>query len=121
MSDAADDVIGTVTITHGVGLHARPAVTFTRLAKTFEAAEIQIRAGDDQAWVDAKSIVRTMALKLRTGAVLEMRARGIDAGPAIHALKALVERDFDEGNVPRVACEADVVGATDTAGEAAQD
>ncbi|MDH3659649.1 MAG: HPr family phosphocarrier protein [Alphaproteobacteria bacterium] len=91
-----NEVTAVTTISHPVGLHARPAITFTKLAKTFKSAEIQIRGGDDQAWVDAKSIVRVMAQKLRTGAVLQMRARGTDAGPAIEALKALVERDFDE-------------------------
>ena len=90
------DVVAIATINHPVGLHARPAIAFTKLAKSFKAAEIKIRGGDDQPWVDAKSIVRVMALKLRTGAVLQMRASGVDAGSAIEALKALVERDFDE-------------------------
>ncbi|MEM7043150.1 MAG: HPr family phosphocarrier protein [Pseudomonadota bacterium] len=91
----SDEVSAAVTITHAVGLHARPAITFTKLAKTFEAS-IRIRGRDDQPWVDAKSIVKVMALKLRTGAVLDMRARGDDAEAAIAALKGLVERDFDE-------------------------
>lgn len=85
-----------VTISHPVGLHARPAIAFTKLAKTFKAAEIMIRGGDDQPWVDAKSIVRVMALKLRTGAVLQMRATGDEAGAAIAALQDLVIRDFGE-------------------------
>ena len=89
------EVAAAVTITHGVGLHARPAIAFTKLAKTFEA-RIEIRGGDDRPWVDAKSIVKVMALKLRTGATLQMRADGTDAEAAIEALKSLVTRDFDE-------------------------
>ncbi len=91
-----NEAAAAVAISHPVGLHARPAITFTKLAKTYQAAEIRIRGGDDQPWIDAKSIVRVMALKLRSGAVLQMRASGADADAAIQALQALVERDFDE-------------------------
>ncbi|MGI9489870.1 MAG: HPr family phosphocarrier protein [Geminicoccaceae bacterium] len=91
-----NEVTAVTTITHPVGLHARPAIAFTKLAKTFKTADIQIRGHDDQPWIDAKSIVRVMALKLRTGAVLQMRASGADAEAAIKALKGLVIRNFDE-------------------------
>lgn len=86
----------TVTITHATGLHARPAVKFTKLAKTFATAEIRLR-GAGGPWIDAKSIVKVMALKLRTGSVLELEAEGGSAEAAIAALRGLVERDFDEG------------------------
>ncbi|MGI9510663.1 MAG: HPr family phosphocarrier protein [Geminicoccaceae bacterium] len=95
MNDVTE-VTDIIAISHPVGLHARPAIAFTKLAKTFKSAEIKIRGSDGQPWVDAKSIVRVMALKLRTGAVLQMRASGAEAEPAIQALKGLVERDFDE-------------------------
>jgi phosphocarrier protein len=85
----------TVTITHPIGLHARPAVKLTRLAKSF-AAEIRLRGSPDGEWVDAKSIVKVMGLKLRTGTVLEMQAKGEAAAPALAALQSLIERDFDE-------------------------
>jgi phosphocarrier protein len=85
----------TVTITHPIGLHARPAVKLTKLAKTF-AAEIRMRGSPDGEWVDAKSIVKVMALKLRTGSVLELEARGEAAARALAALQSLVERNFDE-------------------------
>ncbi|MEZ5930448.1 MAG: HPr family phosphocarrier protein [Alphaproteobacteria bacterium] len=96
----------TVTISHPVGLHARPAIAFTKLAKGFKAADIRIRGGDDRPWVDAKSIVKVMALKLRTGAVLQMQASGAEAEAAIDALQALVERDFDEVSGTGAASEA---------------
>ncbi|MGI9437432.1 MAG: HPr family phosphocarrier protein [Geminicoccaceae bacterium] len=87
-----------VTITHPTGLHARPAVKFTKLAKTFAGADIRIRGGEGLPWVDAKSIVKVMALKLRTGTLVQLEAEGEDACSAILALKALIERDFDERN-----------------------
>ncbi len=94
---SGSEVVGmSVVIAHKTGLHARPAVKFTRLAKTFPDAMIWIRGGDDHPWTDAKSIVRVMALKLRSGTVLQMTAEGNGAETAIAALKGLVERNFDE-------------------------
>lgn len=84
-----------VVITHAVGLHARPSVKLTRLAKGFGAA-IEIAAGPDGPWVDAKSIVRVMALKVKQNATLHIRASGGDAESAVAALTGLVRRNFDE-------------------------
>lgn len=93
MSNA--DVSGKVLLTHAVGLHARPSVKLTKLAKTFQSA-IEIGLGPDGPWIDAKSIVKVMAAKVPQGSSLHIRARGSDAGPAVAALVGLVERDFDE-------------------------
>ncbi len=84
-----------VVIHHPTGLHARPAVKFTKLAKTY-AATIRLRGAPDAAWVDAKSIVKVMALKLKSGTRLELEAEGDAAVDAIEALRDLVERNFDE-------------------------
>lgn len=88
-------VLGQVLVTHKVGLHARPAVKFIRLAKSFEAA-VRVRAGDEGAWADGKSIVKVLSLKVREGARLKLEAKGNDAEAAIQALIDLVRRDFDE-------------------------
>jgi phosphocarrier protein HPr len=85
----------TVTITHPTGLHARPAVKFTKLAKTFPAT-IRLRGAENGGWVDAKSIVKVMGLKFRTGTVVELEAEGEQAADALDALVALIGRDFDE-------------------------
>jgi phosphocarrier protein HPr len=85
-----------VTITHEVGLHARPSVKFTKLAKSF-AAQVQTALSPEGPWFDAKSIVKVMAAKAPRGTVLNLRAEGVDADEAIDALVGLVERDFDEG------------------------
>lgn len=85
-----------VTITHAVGLHARPSVKLTKLAKTFQA-KTEIAPSSNGPWVDAKSIVKVMAMKVPEGAVLHIRATGADADAAIVTLRGLVERDFDEG------------------------
>ncbi len=87
----------TVTITHPTGLHARPAVKLTKLAKTFQA-RIRLRRSPDGDWVDAKSIVKVMGLKFRTGTVVELEAEGDAAQTAIEEIAGLVRRDFDEGH-----------------------
>ena len=84
-----------LAITHPVGLHARPAVKLTKLAKTFPGA-VRLRHPPDGAWVDAKSLVKVMALKLRTGAAVEIEAEGEGAEDAVRSLSELIERDFDE-------------------------
>jgi phosphocarrier protein len=84
-----------VRLTHPTGLHARPAVKLTKLAKTFPAS-IRLRGAPDGDWVDAKSIVKVMGLKLRTGALVELEAEGDAADVALDELRALVERGFDE-------------------------
>jgi phosphocarrier protein HPr len=85
-----------VIITHDVGLHARPSVKLTKLAKNF-VARIDLALGADGPWVDAKSIVKVMATRAPKGATLFLRAEGDDAEDAIAALVSLVQRDFDEG------------------------
>jgi phosphocarrier protein HPr len=86
----------TVLITHDVGLHARPSVKFTKLAKTF-AADVEMALAANGPWFDAKSIVKVMAAKAPKGTMLYLRARGDSASEAVGALVELVRRDFDEG------------------------
>lgn len=86
---------GRVTIHHPDGLHARPAVKLNHLAKSF-SAEIRLRRADRGGWVNAKSIVRVMELKLPTGTVLEIEVTGPQAASVLGALQGLVERDFDD-------------------------
>ena len=85
-----------VTITHEVGLHARPSVKFTKLAKTF-GAQVEMALSPDGPWFDAKSIVKVMATKAPKDTVLFFRAEGADAAAAVEALITLVERDFVDG------------------------
>ena len=84
-----------VLIANPSGLHARPAVALTKLAKTFRA-QVQILAVGHSDWVDAKSIVKVMALKTPGNSTLSIKAEGDDAEDAVAAMVALVERQFGE-------------------------
>ena len=85
---------GSVLIQHEVGLHARPSVKLTQLAKTFRS-KIEFGLSPEGPWVDAKSIVKVMGSKTPKGAVLHFQAQGEDAQAAVQALIDLIERDFE--------------------------
>ena len=87
-----------IEVVHGIGLHARPSVIFTRLAKSFPCT-IEIEVNGSSVWLNGKSIVKVMGAKIRKGSVLKIRADGIRAAEAIAALKELVEHNFDEGRL----------------------
>ncbi|MFB2551847.1 HPr family phosphocarrier protein [Ensifer soli] len=91
----ATDCQAEIEVTHGVGLHARPSVTFARLAKSFPC-KVEIEVNASGVWLNGKSIAKIMGAKIRKGAILKIRAEGGRADEAVFALKSLVERDFDE-------------------------
>jgi phosphocarrier protein len=85
-------------LTHAGGLHARPAIKLTQVAKRFESA-VWIALAEHGPWIDAKSIARVMATKTPYMATLYFVAEGTDAAEATSALAKLVESDFaDDGN-----------------------
>ena len=85
---------GAAAIQDPTGLHARPAVTLTKLAKTF-GATIEIAAASRERWISAKSPNAVMKLRAAHGEHLLVRAAGDDADAAVAAIVALVERDFE--------------------------
>ena len=88
------EACGGAVLRDPIGLHARPAVKLTKLAKRFDAV-VEVRAGGGGAWVNAKSPNSIMKLKARHGERLHFRATGTAATAAVDALVSLVERDFD--------------------------
>lgn len=91
----AHQASGEAVVQDPTGLHARPAVKLTKLAKRYEAM-VRVRAGAGEDWVNAKSPNRVMKLKARHGETVSFEAEGPDAADAVQALVALVERNFDE-------------------------
>jgi phosphotransferase system enzyme I (PtsI) len=90
-------VSGEALITNPAGLHARPAVKLTKLAKSFSAS-LRVRVGSDGKWTDAKSVARVLALKVPKGQTLFFEAEGVDASEALSSMTELVRRDFDEAS-----------------------
>ena len=83
----------TIEIVNSLGLHARPAAQFVRLAAGF-ASEIEL-ARDEMA-VNGKSIMGVMMLAAEHGSSITLRAEGPDADQALEALAQLVHNRFGE-------------------------
>jgi phosphocarrier protein HPr len=82
-------------LSNKAGLHARPAVQLTQLAKKF-AASLEFALQPEGPWTDAKSPVKVMRVKAPMGATLHFRSDGADADAAIAAVLALVHAKFGE-------------------------
>src|ERR1700687_3695615 len=85
---------GSALLTNAVGLHARPSVKLTQLAKRF-LSDIEFALDPFGPWVDAKSPVKVMRMKAPQGRTLYFRVSGADAAAALPAMLSLVERRFD--------------------------
>lgn len=90
-------VTGKVKLVHAAGMHARPAVKLTKLAKRFQA-QISVRASEAAEWINAKSVAKVMAMRAPRDSMIEIKAHGEDAEAAVAALVQLIVGDFpDQG------------------------
>lgn len=94
MADVAV-VTASALLTNHTGLHARPSIKLTKMAKA-SSASVEIALGPDGPWVNAKSPVKVMGFRASVGESIYFRASGSDAAEVVSALVALVERNFDE-------------------------
>jgi phosphocarrier protein HPr len=83
-----------VEIINKLGLHARAASKFVKLASRFESM-ILLRKGEREA--NGKSIMGVMMLAASLGTVLEVVVDGNDEEEAMKALEALIADRFGEG------------------------
>lgn len=83
-------------IVNRLGLHARAAAKFVRLANNFTSS-IELSHGDVS--VNGKSIMGVMMLVAGCGSTIRCQAEGPDAHAAIAALAQLVATGFGEGVV----------------------
>ncbi|MGA8656747.1 MAG: HPr family phosphocarrier protein [Chthoniobacterales bacterium] len=90
---AAGKIQKEVTIRNKLGLHARPAAMFVRVANKHRA-EIWIEKDGEQ--VNGKSIMGLMMLAAGQGCRIVITAEGADAQNAVEELELLIERRFDE-------------------------
>lgn len=82
-----------VEVVNKRGLHARASAKFVKLASEFDA---EITVTRDGQTVDARSIMGLMMLGAGPGSMLELRAEGDQAEPALDALTELVSSRFEE-------------------------
>jgi phosphocarrier protein len=86
-------LIKELEVINKLGIHARPAAMFVKIANQFEA-EILIEKDGEK--VNGKSIMGLMMLAAGPGTKLKVEANGGDAAQAILAIEALLKRKFDE-------------------------
>ncbi|MFI5177015.1 MAG: HPr family phosphocarrier protein [Vicinamibacterales bacterium] len=83
-----------VPIVNALGLHARAAARFVRLASAYRS---HIRVTRGQRTMDGKSILGLLLLAAARGSQIEISADGPDEAEALAALCGLVARGFEEG------------------------
>jgi phosphocarrier protein HPr len=82
-----------ITIVNRLGLHARPAAMFVRIASRFRC-EIWVEKEGEQ--INGKSIMGLMMLAAGQGSTLLIRCEGPDAEKAMEELEELINQKFNE-------------------------
>ena len=82
-----------LTITNKLGIHARPAAMFVKIANRF-ACDIFVEKDGEK--INGKRIMGLMMLAAGPGSKLILHVRGADAQQAIAEIEALFKRKFDE-------------------------
>ena len=83
-----------VTIVNRLGLHARPAAMFVRIASRYRCEVWVEKEEGDQ--VNGKSIMGLMMLAAGQGSKLNIRCEGPDADRAMHEIEELIAAKFNE-------------------------
>ena len=82
-----------LTIVNRLGLHARPAAMFVRIASRHRAEIWVSKEGEE---VNGKSIMGLMMLAAGQGSKLRIRCDGPDADKAMEELEELIKAGFNE-------------------------
>jgi phosphocarrier protein HPr len=82
-----------ITIINRLGLHARPAAMFVRIASRYRS-EIWVEKEGEQ--INGKSIMGLMMLAAGQGSKLLVRCEGPDAEKAMEEIEELIQAKFNE-------------------------
>jgi phosphocarrier protein len=82
-----------VTIINRLGLHARPAAMFVRIASRYRS-DIWVEKEGEQ--INGKSIMGLMMLAAGQGSKLTIRCEGPDAERAMQEIEELISKRFNE-------------------------
>ena len=82
-----------VTVVNALGLHARAAARFVRMAGAFRS---QIRVTHGHRTTDGKSILGLLLLAAARGTQIQISADGPDEEEAVRALAELATRGFED-------------------------
>ena len=90
---AAQKIEKELTVVNRLGLHARPAAMFVRVASRHRAEIWVAKEGEE---VNGKSIMGLMMLAAGQGSKLRIRCDGPDADKAMEELEQLIKAGFNE-------------------------
>ena len=90
---SAEKIEKELTIVNRLGLHARPAAMFVRIASRHRSEIWVSKEGEE---VNGKSIMGLMMLAAGQGSTLRIRCDGLDADKALEELEALIKAGFNE-------------------------
>ena len=82
-----------ITIINRLGLHARPAAMFVRIASRYRS-EVWVEKEGEQ--INGKSIMGLMMLAAGQGSKLTIRCVGVDADKVMEELEQLIQQKFNE-------------------------
>ena len=82
-----------MTIRNRMGLHARPAAMFVRIASRFRS-EVWVAKEGEQ--INGKSIMGLMMLAAGQGSKLTIKCEGPDADKVMEELEELIQQKFNE-------------------------
>ena len=82
-----------IPIINRLGLHARPAAMFVRIASRYRSEVWVSKEGEE---VNGKSIMGLMMLAAGQGSKLRLRCEGPDADKALEELEQLIKSKFNE-------------------------
>ncbi len=82
-----------IPIINRLGLHARPAAMFVRIASRYRSEIWVAKEGEE---VNGKSIMGLMMLAAGQGSKLRIRCEGSDADKAMDEIEELIKARFNE-------------------------
>ena len=86
-------IVKEISIVNRLGLHARPAAMFVRIASRYRSEIWVAKEGEE---VNGKSIMGLMMLAAGQGSKLRIRCEGPDADKAVEELEELINARFNE-------------------------
>ena len=93
MSARKIEIIRDLVVSNKLGIHARPAAMFVKIASKFDCDVFVEKDGER---VNGKSIMGLMMLAAGPGSKLKVIAAGSDAQQALTDIEAWLKRKFDE-------------------------
>ena len=82
-----------MVVQNQLGLHARPASMFVKMATRFKSEILVVKEGEE---INGKSIMGLKMLAAGPGTPLTVTAVGSDAAKAVNELAQRVNRNFEE-------------------------